>query len=284
MMFTLPKPNGGFDWVQLPAGPALVCRPMEAHAAHILTTRGWQLGSPSVSDEHGWGQLAQAIKVGPAHLARVRQVHGAAAVVLRKARAAADSDRSRADADIIMSDASTVALAIQTADCLPLLVVDQRTGCVAAAHAGWRGLALSVPLVTVERLASEFGSRPADLIVAIGPAVGACCYEVGEDVRARFEQAGFSTAQMARWFMVNPRASAGNPSMPSLSSRRRAHHWFFDSWQAARDQLESAGVPADQVLVAGLCTASHAGAFCSYRRDGAAAGRMAALIRCRPRP
>jgi purine-nucleoside/S-methyl-5'-thioadenosine phosphorylase / adenosine deaminase len=282
MMFTLPKPNGGFEWVQLAAGPALVCRPLEAHAAHFLTTRLWQLGSPSASVDQRWQEIAQAIDVGPTRLARVRQVHGAATVVRR-----GDNDASRPEADIadiIVSDASTWALAIQTADCLPLLVADRRTGAVAAAHAGWRGLALSVPVVTVESLGSEFGSRPADLIVAIGPAIGACCYEVGEDVRARFEEGAFGPAQMARWFMIDARASPGNPSMPSLPSRHRAHHWFFDLWQAARDQLEWAGVPADQIWVAGLCTASHAGAFCSYRRDGAAAERMAAIIRCRPRP
>jgi YfiH family protein len=284
MMFTLPKPNGGFEWVQLAAGPALVCRPLEAHATHFLTTRGWQLASPSASVDHGWHEIAQAIDVGPTDVARVRQVHGAATVVCRGGHVRTGNDASRADADIILSDAVTLALAIQTADCLPLLIADRRTGCIAAAHAGWRGLALSVPVVTVERLGSEFDSRPADLIVAIGPAIGACCYEVGEDVRARFEDGAFGPAQLARWFTVNPRGSPSNPSMPSLRSRRRAHHWFFDGWQAARDQLESVGVPADQILVAGLCTASHAGAFCSYRRDGAAAGRMAAIIRCRPRP
>lgn len=270
--------------MQLAAGPALVCRPLEAHAAHFLTTRGWQLGSPSASVDRGWQEVAQAIDVGQTYLTRVRQVHGAATVVRRGGHPGTNHDEPRADADILVSDDPTLALAIQTADCVPLLIADRRTGSVAAAHAGWRGLALSVPVVTVERLAREFGSRPADLFVAIGPAIGACCYEVGEDVRTRFREAAFAPAQMARWFMVNPRALPGNPSLPSLSSSPRANHWFFDGWRAARDQLESAGVPPDQIWVAGVCTASHAGAFCSYRRDGAAAGRMAAIIRCRPRP
>jgi polyphenol oxidase len=284
MMFTLPKPNGGFEWLQLPAGPALVCRPLDAHAAHLLTTRSWQLGSPSASSDEAWQQLARAIEVSPSQLARVRQVHGAAAVVHREGEPATNQEES-AEADVLLSDAHAVALAIKTADCLPLLIADRRTGAVAAAHAGWRGLALSVPRVAVERLAEEFGSRPRDLIVAVGPAIGACCYEVGEDVRARFEEAGFDSARLARWFHRDPRSSPGNPSMPSLSSTRRVNHWFFDGWQAARDQLESAGVPADQVYVAGLCTASHADVFCSYRRDGSAlTGRMAAAITRRPRP
>ena len=285
MMFTLPKPSGGFEWVQLSAGPALVCRPLEPHAAHIFTTRGWQLGSPSAPPDEAWHELAHAIEVGPSHLVRVRQVHGATTVVRRNGDAAADRGTPRADADIIVSDAGDLALAIQTADCLPLLIADRRTGAVAAAHAGWRGLALSVPVVAVKRLAREFGSRPADLMVAIGPAIGACCYEVGEDVRARFHDAGFDSPRLARWFMSDPASSPANLPMPSLPATRRPGHWFFDGSQAARDQLESAGVPAGQVFAAGLCTASHGDVFCSYRRDGGgAAGRMAAVVRRRLRP
>jgi copper oxidase (laccase) domain-containing protein len=66
--------------------------------------------------------------------------------------------------------------------------------------------------------------------------------------------------------------------MAALPSTRRAGHWFFDAWSCVRDQLEDAGVPGTQVFLADLCTASH-DAFCSYRRDGAIAGRMAAVIR-----
>jgi YfiH family protein len=284
MMFTLPKPSGGFDWVQLAAGPALVCRPLEPYATHVLTTRGWQLGSPSAPPEDAWGELAQAIEVDAAHLARVRQVHGAATRVYRQGDTATDRSTPRTEADVLVSDADDLALSIQTADCLPLLFADRRTGAVAAAHAGWRGLALSVPVVAVEQLAAQFGSRPADLMVAVGPAIAACCYEVGEEVRASFDSAGFEASQLARWFTSDPVSSPANPPMPSLAEVRRPGHWFFEGTQAARDQLESAGVPAAQIFVSGLCTASHAGMFCSYRRDGSAAGRMAAVLRRRLRP
>jgi YfiH family protein len=289
MMFTLPKPNGGFEWLQLPAGPALVCRPLEQYAAHLFTTRGWQLGRSAAPPDEAWLELAHAIEVDSSQLIRIRQVHGAATVVHRSgdgngAAAAATRPRSATDvADIVVSDASDAALAIQTADCLPLLIADRRTGAVAAAHAGWRGLALSVPVVAVERLASEFGSRPADLVVAIGPAIGACCYEVGDDVRARLREAGFD-ASLARWFTRDPLSSPSNPPMPSLPAARRPDHWFFDGWQAARDQLESAGVPAEQIFIAAVCTGSHAGVCCSYRRDGAGAGRMAAVVKPPRRP
>src|SRR5207247_2068912 len=83
--------------------------------------------------------------------------------------------------------------------------------------------------------------------VAAGPSIGACCYEVGEDVRAAFDD--------ARWFFAEPRPTARNPSMNGLASIRRARHWFFDGWAATRSQLEAAGVPTDRIHLAELCTA-----------------------------
>ena len=172
---------------------------------------------------------------------------------------------------IVLTDDASVALAVQTADCLPILFVDRRTRAVAAAHAGWRGLAANAPGVAISRMVADLGSRPDDLLVAIGPAIGACCYEVGEDVRARFAD--------ERWFHGEPLVLTGNPPMAALSAVRRPNRWFFDGWSCARAQLESAGVPHDQIFSADLCTASHESTLCSYRRDGAAAGRMAGVIR-----
>jgi YfiH family protein len=229
--------------------------------------------------------VADVLGVDRAHLVRVHQVHGAGVVVVRRESEASSPHTAETallpDADIIVSHDPAQAIAIQTADCVPLLVADRRTGAVAAAHAGWRGLAARVPEVTVRWLSQEFGSLPDDLLAAIGPSIGACCYEVGRDVRARFETAGFSGLRLERWFVSEPRPSDTNPSMPSLPPNRRADHWFFDGWAATCDQLEWAGVPRGQMFVAELCAASHADAFCSYRRDGSRAGRLAGAIRAR---
>jgi len=286
MMFTLPKPNGAFRWAQLPPGPfdvthgksALVCDALTPFASHFFTTRRWKLGEPTAT-QSGWIEVAHEAGVELARLGRLHQVHGAAAVVCRKGSEHTDRSQDALDeADIILTDDTTRAITIRVADCQPILIVDQRTRAVAAAHAGWRGLAARVPGTTVERLAAEFGSRPQDLLVAIGPSIGACCYEVGADVRASF--ASFADAAVERWFSVEPAQLAGNPPVASLSPTRRPGHWFFDGWQCARDQLTSAGVPSEQIFVAGLCTASHGGVFCSYRRDGAgAAGRIVGVIR-----
>jgi len=284
----LPQPSEPFEWTQTAAGQALVCRPLQPYAHHFYTTRAWTLGVPTSSPPSAaWDEVASAACVSPRRLRRVKQVHGAQFIVVREG----DDQPANTDlvaADILISSDPTSALAIQAADCVPLLVVDRRGGLVAAAHAGWRGLALGVPAVAIKALEREFDIRPADLLAAIGPSIGACCYEVGNDVRCRFSDAGFSTPQLDRWFTAAARPSARNRSLGSLTSRSaissvssgdRSDHWFFDGWMAVRDQLAAAGIPESQVYVAELCTASHPETFCSYRRDGAAAGRLAAAIR-----
>ena len=256
-----PQPSGGFEWVQAAGGLALVCGPLRPLADHLFTTREWALGSPAQARDEDWHPVAVSLGVDAAHLVRLHQVHGASIVVRRAGeRPAADT---RPDADILVSDDPRVAVAIQTADCVPLLIADRVTGAVAAAHAGWRGLAQGVPGVTVAAFARELGSAPVDLVAAVGPSISAARYEVGEDVRASFAAAGFSDPEIAAWLLPGA----------------RPEHWQFDGWASARDQLESAGIRPDHIHVAGLCTATYPELFCSYRRDGKGAGRIAAAIR-----
>src|SRR5439155_4880985 len=120
----LPQPTDAFDWVQASGGPALVCRPLASLAPHLFTTRGWALGSRTGADSgDAWDQVAAAMQVDRSHLVRVHQVHGASVVVRRANQPAAPAvPASRPDADIILSSDWSFALAIQTADCLPLLI------------------------------------------------------------------------------------------------------------------------------------------------------------------
>src|SRR5262249_34925210 len=158
----------------------------------------------------GWAAVADAIGVAPARLVRLRQVHGAG-IVVHRAGGALDEHAALPAADIVLSDDPAAAVAIQTADCVPLLIVDARRGVVAAAHAGWRGLAAGVPGVAVAAMTKEFGSRPADLVAAIGPSISAARYEVGEDVRAAFAGSGAAPDRVAAWF----------------PSQTRLGHWLF---------------------------------------------------------
>jgi YfiH family protein len=276
-----PTPASSFAWTLTGTKPALICLALEPFARHVFTTRQWALGSRAddSGDDQRWGEVAEAVGVEPGHVLRGRQVHGADIVV------AGGADTGLRSADIFASAQAETAVAVQAADCVPLLIVDRRTGVVAAAHSGWRGMAARVPAKAVEALAREFGSRSADLLAAFGPSIGACCYEVGAEVRLAFVAAQFTDAELRQWFRESPAPTERNPSMPGLPRARRPEHWFFDGWSTIRSQLESAGVPAGQIFGAELCTASHPHWFCSYRREGAAAGRLAAAVRrTRPRP
>ncbi len=270
----LPTPGRFFEWRQTACGPALVCPALESCAAHVFTTRHWRLGATGAHDAAAWADVARAMEVAPPNLARMRQVHGP---MVSEARPGSEP----AESDIIVTDDPTLAVVVQVADCAPLLLADPRSGAVAAAHAGWRGLAAQVPLRAVQAMVDRYGTRPADLLVALGPSIGACCYEVGPEVREAFARGGCSAAEIQAWFRASPRRMPDNHAMPGMR-RDRPAHWFFDGWTATHDQLRLAGVGEARIFPASLCTASHPAVFCSYRRDGAPAGRMAGAIRSLP--
>ena len=235
-------------------------------APHLFTTREWPLGSrPTRATQSG--RLAAALGVDADHFVRMHQVHGAAVVVRRAGDPPAVTPRP--DADIVVSDDPSLALAIQTADCVPLLIADRVTGAVAAAHAGWRGLAGGCPGVTVAALAREFGSAPADLVAA-DRAVDLRRALRGGRGRARAirRRRILSARSSARWFLRGA----------------RPEHWQFDGW---RSRAGSAGIrracAADHIHVAGCALRRYPDLFCSYRRDGKGAGRIAAAIRRRQR-
>lgn len=188
------------------------------------------------------------------------------------------ADDDLAPGDIVIARGSDRVVAVQGADCVPLLLVDARTGTVAAVHAGWRGMAARAPEAAVLALLRS-GSRPGDLVAALGPSVGACCYEVGMQVRTAFEAASFTPAQVARWFHMEPVRDAANPPMAGLPAPPRRDHWYLDGWSVVEEMLESVGLRRDRIHSARVCTASHSAWLCSYRRDGGAAGRIAGAIR-----
>ncbi len=168
-----------------------------------------------------------------ARMVTVRQVHG---TLVKRVTAGEDgltSDDGRAlvEADALMTQTPGVMLGIQAADCVPVLVADTRLRVVAGFHAGWRGTAAGIVALGVETMMEEFGCDAGDLVGAVGPSIGACCYAVGEEVRGEFE---------ARFGYAAELFSEGMK---------------LDLWEANRRQLVGAGLSADRVTVIGECTA-----------------------------
>jgi YfiH family protein len=272
----LPSIEGPFEWRTAVGGPVLICTALEPYAAHFFTTRAWALGDP-VSlwrDGTAWSSVAAAAGLPEERLIRAQQVHGADVVIARAGAALATGD-------IIISNDAELAIAVQTADCVPLLIADTRTGAVCAAHAGWRGIAARVPQLAARSLAAQSGSPPHDFVAALGPSIGACCYEVGADVREAMLRLHGDGLDPSTWFHSRPVVDPDNPPLSDLSSEGRHGRWYFDGWAAVVAQLVHVGMEPEKIAVARVCTASHPSACCSYRRDGAASGRLAAVLRKR---
>ena len=203
-----------FAWFETPWGPALRCEVLEPYARHVFTTRGLDL--PHADEGSGWTTLAAWLGVESSHLWRLRQVHG----LTVHTEAVAPCDGAWPEGDLLATDRHDVALAVRTADCVPILYADPRTGAVAAVHAGWRGTVAGAASRMVEVLATRFGSRPEDLIAAIGPCVGPESYEVGQEVIDAFAAAWPSAADRGTWWVT--RSHAWQVSARSLDHHARS--------------------------------------------------------------
>lgn len=212
--------------------------------------------------------MAAAHAVGATEAATLTQVHGNGVVVVRRGW---DRPSGTSEADVLVSDDPHVALVVRAADCVPMLLGDRRTGAVAAIHAGWRGTAAGAAAAALQNMHREFGTDPADIVAAIGPSIGACCYEVGSELVDAFAAAGHARHLIDRWFVTRP---------PARGSRERST-LRLDVAGANRDQLILAGVPEECVYAAGLCTAEHLDVLTSFRAEKELAGRLAGVIRAR---
>jgi len=253
----LPAVPDSFYWTGEAWGSALRCRPLQTVAAHVFTTRQLQLTEP--------GNLRQlAASVSAERVVMVSQVHKADVVVVRRGEPLAGGP----EADVLVSDDPDVAIAVRVADCVPILLADPVSGTVAAVHAGWRGTAARAGVAAVEAMQRTFGSSPANLVAAIGPSIGACCYEVGSELVDAFAAAGHERYLIDRWFLTRPTGRA-------LRQRGPLH---LDVGGANRDQLVLAGVPEQNIYLSGLCTAMNLGVLTSFRAEREQSGRIAGVI------
>jgi hypothetical protein len=184
---------------------------------------------------HGFGTRNADIPGRFQSLATLKQIHSAECAM------AAGRSGVLGVGDALLENTPGAVVAVRTADCVPVLLVDPEHRAVAAVHSGWRGTVAGIAAKAVAEMCERFGSRAGELHAGVGPAIGKCCYEVGAVVAAQFGIQG------------------------------RAH---IDLAGTLRRQLEAAGVAGQRIYLSGLCTKCNAADFHSFRRDGAAAGRL----------
>ncbi|MDT8316956.1 MAG: peptidoglycan editing factor PgeF [bacterium] len=172
-------------------------------------------------------------------------------------------------ADAAITSCEGVPLVVITADCLPILLYDAARSVAAVVHAGWKGTSLNIAGKTVAAMTKRFGCKPADIIAAMGPFIGPCCYEVDERVVSSFES--FIKARPDVWSKVFSPSEA-------LSAAEKAGRWMFDLAGANLLQLNTAGIPYSNVSLSPYCTCCSDGLFYSHRRDGEKTGRQGAIL------
>ena len=200
--------------------------------------------------EHGFGTRISEGWLPEAATASLKQIHSDVIV-----RAESPMNRER-EGDALVTGTPGLWIRIRTADCLPVLLLDERRRVVGAAHCGWRGTKLALAAATVRRMADEFGTDPSEVRAAIGPGIGLCCFEVGGEVAREFRQTF--------------------PERSDLDDRTR-----LDLTEALERQLVEAGLSRDRIVRSELCTRCREELFHSFRRDGQLAGRMESGIRVR---
>ena len=202
-------------------------------------------------------RLCMALHVPVGRLTNAYQVHGVQVGLIGPTQAG----QRQMNTDALITAAPDTPLLLRFADCTPIVLYDPAHHALGLAHAGWRGTVAGIAAVTVQAMQTAFGSRPADLLAGIGPAIGPCCYEVGDEVTAAVRQA------------------FDRPGALLPAGRRDRRH--FDLWAANARQLQEAGIR--QIESAGLCTACHEDWFFSHRAAAGRCGHFGAVAILRPR-
>jgi len=261
--------ESGFYWRERGGVRVLVCKAVEdAGFVNGFSTR---LGGVSAFPENSLNlagfdeDLAEniyenrrrflSVFEGDHKLATQWQVHGDSVRVIGSEADIADSDLRF---DALVSHIPGVLAGVKTADCVPVLIGDRETKSFAAIHAGWRGTVQSIVVRAVEKMQSEFGSEPKNLLAAIGPAAGCKNYEIGQDVIDSFEAAF---------------PPAGKYFTPTSGG-----HAMIDLHLANKDQLLSCGLPLTNIFTAPYCTMARLDLFFSYRVEKKLYGKTGRLM------
>jgi len=181
--------------------------------------------------------------------------------------------------DASVTNRLALLLGVQTADCVPILLVDPKKRAVAAVHAGWRGTLARIVVKAIGQMQMQFKSNPADILAAIGPSIGGCCYEVGTEVATQFLS---QFAEAPQWFAEFRTGDEPNPiqwlNMMPPGHQPPPKNVLLDLRKANRAQLLGVGLRSSNIFVNDLCTACHRDLLFSYRKEGPQSGRLLSVI------
>lgn len=204
-------------------------------------------------------KFAEALGVGSKAFTTCQQVHGSNVVVVDKSlvgKGALSLNDTIMDTDALVTNLPNVPLLLFYADCTPVLLADPVTKCIGLAHAGWRGTVAKIVQKTVQAMMDNYGANPANILAAIGPSIGACCYEVDDFVRDK--------ANTYEEFFKPVLAKPG--------------HYMLDLWGLNAKMLEEVGISKENISISGICTADNHELFCSYRAEKGVTGRMGVCL------
>jgi YfiH family protein len=221
---------------------------------------GFNRGDDKAAVSENYRRFCSAIGVQPDRVVLSAQTHTTNVYNATAADCGRGITRERGyiDVDGLITDEPNVVLCTHYADCVPLFFVDPVRRVVATSHAGWRGTVGGIGQVTVERMASDYGCQPSDILVGIAPSIGRCCFEVDTPVMDAFSKLAFFDGDCY------------------VDDKNGKYH--IDLWEVNRRYLLQAGVSAQNITVTDVCTRCHPDQLWSHRYCGNERGSLAAFI------
>ncbi len=192
-------------------------------------------------------RLGQSVGFNPKQMVLAHQTHSSNITIVKQhdtGKGAFNNHSRLPNTDALITNIPEICLTILTADCVPILLFDPVCAVIAAAHAGWRGTVENISGKTIEQMKKVFGSQPKDILVGIGPSIGPCCFEIGEEV--------------AELFKIKIHDSV---------LQKKSGKWFANLWDANKYQLIQTGVLSEHIEIAEICTACPNSDFFSYRQS-----------------
>ena len=201
-------------------------------------------------------KLAKSFNIKPLHYITAKQTHSDHIHIVTKRETLGwnSLEASIEDCDALITNLTDLVLTILTADCVPILLFDPKSQTIAAVHAGWKGTIAQILSKTVKKMINVFDCNPRDIQVGIGPSIGKCCYEVGEDVAKYFHH------------------------LPYAYTTKKNNKYMLDLPTINKQQLMEVGIEKKNIEMSNICTACEVNRFFSYRKEGGCTGRFMSMI------